>query len=108
MCIFFVHPYTQPMTTLDRWLPLIGRLLFAFIFPAAAPRRFTGEGITHAADLGVSFADFFVPLSGILAIAGALFVSFGFRAQWGAWHSRFTYFRSTRRHAANSGDIDVI
>jgi len=73
------------MTTLDRWLPLIGRLLFAFIFLAAAPRHFTGEGISHAGSLGVPFANFFVPLSGILAIAGALFVSFGFHAKWGAW-----------------------
>lgn len=73
------------MTTLDRWLPLIGRLLFAFIFLGAAPRHFTGEGISHAADLGVPFANFIVPLSGILAISGALFVCFGFHAKWGAW-----------------------
>jgi putative oxidoreductase len=82
---FVVDKYTQAMTTLDRWLPLIGRLLFAFIFLAAAPRHFTGEGISHSASLGVPFPNFFVPLSGILAIAGALFVSFGFHAKWGAW-----------------------
>ena len=82
---FVVDKYTQAMTTLDRWLPLIGRLLFAFIFLAAAPRHFTGEGISHAGSLGVPFANFFVPLSGILAITGALFVSFGFHAKWGAW-----------------------
>ena len=73
------------MTTLDRWLPLIGRVLFAFIFLAAAPRHFSGEGISHAAGLGVPFANLFVPLSGILAIAGALSVIFGFHARWGAW-----------------------
>jgi len=82
---FVVDKYTQAMTTLDRWLPLIGRLLFAFIFLAAAPRHFTGEGISHAGSLGVPFANFFVPLSGILAIAGALLVIFGFHAKWGAW-----------------------
>ena len=82
---FVVRPYNQAMTTLDQWLPLIGRLLFALIFLAAAPRHFTGEGISHATDLGVPFAYFFVPLSGILAIAGALFVCFGFHAKWGAW-----------------------
>jgi putative oxidoreductase len=82
---FVVHPYTQAMTTLNRWLALIGRLHFAFIFLAAAPRHFTGGGISHAADLGVPFASFFVPLSGILAIAGALFVGFGFHTKWGAW-----------------------
>jgi len=73
------------MTTLDQWLPLIGRLLFAFIFLGAAPRHFTSEGISHAAELGVPFASFFVPMSGVLAIAGALLVSFGFHAKWGAW-----------------------
>jgi putative oxidoreductase len=82
---FVVCPYTQAMTTLDQSLPLIGRFLFAFIFLAAAPRHFTGEGISHAADLGVPFANFFVPLSGILAIAGALSVIFGIHAKWGAW-----------------------
>ena len=63
----------------------MGRLLFAFIFLGAAPRHFTGEGISHAAELGVPFASFFVPMSGVLAIAGALLVSFGFHAKWGAW-----------------------
>jgi putative oxidoreductase len=63
----------------------VGRILFAFIFLAAAPRHFTGEGISHAAALGVPLAGFFVPLSGILAVAGALSVSFGFHAKWGAW-----------------------
>jgi len=82
---FVADPYTQAMATLDQWLLLIGRLLFALIFLAAAPRHFTAEGISHAADLGVPLASFFVPLSGILAIAGALSVSFGFRAKWGAW-----------------------
>jgi putative oxidoreductase len=82
---FVVHPYTQAMTTLDRWLPLIGRLLFAFIFLTAAPRHFTAEGISHAADLGVPLANIFVPLSGILAIVGALSVILGFHAKWGAW-----------------------
>ena len=63
----------------------IGRVLFAFIFVAAAPRHFTAEGISHAADYGVPFASLVVPLSGVLAIAGGLSVATGFKTKWGAW-----------------------
>ena len=63
----------------------IGRVLFAFIFLAAAPRHFTAEGISHAADHGVPLASLLVPLSGVLAIVGALSVATGFKAKWGAW-----------------------
>jgi putative oxidoreductase len=48
----------------------IGRLAFSLIFIAAAPRHFTHEGIQHAANLGVPFANFLVPCSDVLAIAG--------------------------------------
>lgn len=64
---------------------LIGRILFSFIFLVAAPRHFTAEGIDHAAELGVPFARVLVPLSGVLAITGALSVAVGYQARWGAW-----------------------
>jgi putative oxidoreductase len=63
---------------------LIGRLLFALIFILAAPRHFTAEGISHAAELGVPFASFFVPLSGVMALVGGLSVALGFQARLGA------------------------
>ena len=66
-------------------LPLIGRVLFALIFVVAAPRHFSHEGIQHAADLGVPLASLLVPLSGLLAIAGAVSVATGYQARWGAW-----------------------
>ena len=64
---------------------LLGRVLFALIFLAAAPRHFSQEGITHGADFGVPLAQFFVPLSGVMAIVGSLSVATGYRAKWGAW-----------------------
>lgn len=63
----------------------LGRVLFALIFIAAAPRHFTREGIHHAADLGVPAAEMLVPLSGVLALAGGLSVAAGYKARWGAW-----------------------
>jgi len=63
----------------------IGRLLFALIFLAAAPRHFSAEGIHHADELGVPFAGVMVPLSGVLALVGGLSVALGFHARWGAW-----------------------
>ena len=62
----------------------LGRVLFALIFIAAAPRHFTHEGIQHAAELGVPFARLLVPLSGVLALVGGISVVLGYRARWGA------------------------
>ncbi len=63
---------------------LVGRVLFAAIFLAAAPRHFTAEGAAHAAELGVPLAGLAVPASGVLAIAGALSVLLGYHARIGA------------------------
>jgi putative oxidoreductase len=67
------------------YLVLLGRLLFALIFISAAPRHFSQEGIRHAADLGTPVACIFVPLSGVMALAGGLSVAVGYKARWGAW-----------------------
>ena len=63
----------------------LGRVLFAFIFIAGAPRHFTHEGIQHAANLGVPAAGVLVPLSGVIALAGGVSVAIGLKARWGAW-----------------------
>jgi putative oxidoreductase len=63
----------------------IGRVLFALIFVAAAPRHFTTEGIHHAADLGVPLAGLLVRIAGVMAFAGGLSVALGWKARWGAW-----------------------
>ena len=67
------------------YLVLLGRVLFAAIFLAAAPRHFTAEGAAHAADLGVPLAAIAVPLSGLMAIGGGLSVLLGYQARAGAW-----------------------
>jgi putative oxidoreductase len=66
------------------YLAIVGRSLFAGIFLAAAPRHFTGEAARHAAELGVPFARIAVPVSGVIAIAGALSVITGYRMWIGA------------------------
>lgn len=63
----------------------LGRVLFALIFIAAAPRHFTHEGIQHASDLAVPAAGVLVPLSGAMALAGGISVAVGYRARWGGW-----------------------
>jgi putative oxidoreductase len=90
-------PYTLGMTSAENTparreppqagslLPLLGRVLFAMIFIAAAPRHFTKEGIAHAAALGVPLAHLLVPISGALAIAGSLSIAIGFHSRLGAW-----------------------
>ena len=68
-----------------RWMYVVGRLCFALIFIVAAPRHFTGEGISHASDLGVPLASLAVPVSGLMALAGGLGVASGYRVEWSAW-----------------------
>jgi putative oxidoreductase len=67
-----------------QYLPVLGRILFAAIFLAAAPRHFTAEAVAHARDLGVPLARLAVPLSGALAIAGGLSVLLGYQTRLGA------------------------
>jgi putative oxidoreductase len=69
----------------SRYLPLIGRILFALIFITAAPRHFTHEGAQHAAELGLPLAALLVPISGVLALLGGLSVALGYKTRWGAW-----------------------
>jgi len=68
-----------------KYVVLLGRILFAAIFLAGAPRHFSAEGIAHAADLGTPLASVVVPLSGIMAVLGAVSILLGYRARWGAW-----------------------
>lgn len=67
-----------------RILPLLGRILFSFIFLAAAPGHFKAGTIAFAASQGVPFAGVLVPISGVLALLGGLSVLLGFKARWGA------------------------
>lgn len=66
-------------------LVLLGRFLFALVFLMAAPGHFSKQTIAYAAGQGVPFASLAVPLSGILALLGALSILLGYRAKIGAW-----------------------
>jgi putative oxidoreductase len=47
--------------------------------------HFTGQVIAYAASQGVPLASITVPLSGVIALLGALSVLLGYRAKIGAW-----------------------
>jgi putative oxidoreductase len=73
------------VTTAAGAVVLLGRIFFAAIFLMAAPNHFTNQAIQYAASQGVPLASIAVPLSGIMAIAGALSVLLGYHARIGAW-----------------------
>jgi putative oxidoreductase len=68
-----------------KYVVLLGRILYAFIFVTAAPNHFTRGAIAYAAGHGVPLASVAVPLSGILALAGGLSILMGYKAKYGAW-----------------------
>jgi putative oxidoreductase len=64
---------------------VLGRFFFALIFLLAGANHFNKQTIGYAASQGVPLASIAVPLSGVLAIAGALSILLGYRAKLGAW-----------------------
>lgn len=77
----------RALVSYSRFMPitlLAARILFATIFVLAAPRHFTAEAISHAADLGVPWPRLAVPLSGVIALAGGLGVLLGYQTSWSA------------------------
>lgn len=64
---------------------VIGRLLFSLIFFTAAFGHFSSQTIGYAASQGVPLASVMVPLSGIVALLGALSIMLGYKAKLGAW-----------------------
>lgn len=76
-------PVPPRVRTLRYAVP-VGRVLFAAIFVASALGHFSQETVAYAASQGVPFANFLVPLSGLIALAGGLSVMFGLHARYGA------------------------
>jgi putative oxidoreductase len=64
---------------------LVGRILFALIFLMAGFNHFSSQMIGYAASQGVPLASVLVPLSGAIALIGALSILLGYRARLGAW-----------------------
>jgi len=69
-----------------KYIVLIGRILFSLIFlMSGLMGHFKPETAQYAASAGVPMASVLVPLSGIIAILGALSIMLGFKAKLGAW-----------------------
>ena len=64
---------------------LIGRFLFAAIFLMSSFGHFSDTTIRYAASQGVPLAQIAVPVSGLIALAGALSILLGYKAKIGAW-----------------------
>ncbi len=64
---------------------LLGRILYSMIFILSGLGHFSHGAIDYAASEGVPMASFLVPLSGVIALAGALSLILGFKAKYGAW-----------------------
>ncbi len=64
---------------------LFGRILFSLIFLMAGLAHFSSAEIGYAASLGLPAASFLVPASGVISFLGALSITLGYKAKWGAW-----------------------
>lgn len=83
-----LHSVSVSISTENAFTGLIiflGRLLFAFIFLLSAPRLFSAQSASFAAQHGLPAASFLVPAAGILAGLGGLSILIGYRARFGAW-----------------------
>jgi len=68
-----------------KYLVLVGRILFSLIFLMTLMGHFKQQTIDYACAQGVPAASYLVPLSGIIAIIGALSIILGYKAKAGAW-----------------------
>src|ERR1035437_1057326 len=64
---------------------VLGRILFSVIFLGTIMSHFTSGAASYAQARGVPFASILVPLSGLIAIAGGLSITLGYKAKTGAW-----------------------
>jgi putative oxidoreductase len=66
-------------------LVLIGRVLYSAIFLMTVVSHFSGKVLAYAAMKGVPYPALLVPISGVVAILGALSIISGYKAKAGAW-----------------------
>jgi len=66
-------------------LVLIGRILFSLIFLLSGFHHFDAGTIAYASNAGVPAASVLVPVSGVMAMLGALSIILGFKARLGGW-----------------------
>lgn len=65
-------------------IELIGRILYSLIFLMTIMNHFSVEAVGYAALTGTPTPSVLVPVSGILAIAGAISIILGYKTKWGA------------------------
>lgn len=68
-----------------KYMILLGRLLFTWIFLSSSLAHFSAQMIDYAASKGVPTASLLVPIAGVLCLVGGLCVLLGFKARFGAW-----------------------
>lgn len=75
-----------------KYIELVGRFLYSIIFLKTIMNHFTAEAIGYAVFSGIPVAYVLVPLSGILAIVGAISIILGYKTKWGGLiNSRISY-----------------
>jgi len=71
---------------MQQYIVLLGRVLFSAIFiMSALAGHFSSKTIAFAGSQGVPMPYLFVPLFGLIALAGGLSILLGYKAKWGAW-----------------------
>ncbi|MCE9537794.1 MAG: DoxX family protein [Bacteroidetes bacterium] len=67
-----------------KYIELVGRFLYSIIFLRTIMNHFTADAIGYAVFTGVPVPSVLVPLSGGLAIIGAISIILGYKTKWGA------------------------
>ena len=68
-----------------KYLVLLGRVFFSWIFIMAILHHFSSQSAGYAASAGVPMASVLVPLSGVIAFLGGVSILLGYKAKVGAW-----------------------
>jgi len=68
-----------------KFITIIGRILYSFIFIGTIATHFSSGTIQHATAAGVPFPSVSVPLAAIIATLGGLSILLGYKAKVGSW-----------------------
>ncbi len=68
-----------------KFVLLLGRAFFSYIFILKALHHFSGEVLNHAARVGIPMAAVLIPLLGVVGLLGGLSILLGYKARIGAW-----------------------
>lgn len=68
-----------------KFVVLLGRVLFSYIFLVKAFHHFTGKVLSYAVKTGLPMVEVLVPIAGIIGLLGAFSIILGYKARIGAW-----------------------